>query len=322
MVKAYLYQIKRNGILFFFTKAILFLIVVIIMDFLVGNALSYYYFKQVSGLQYRSTYSIEKTTADMLVFGSSRANHHYKPEVIEKELNVSYYNLGRDGSSILYHYAVLNAVTKRYIPKMIILDINESEFRKSEVTYERLSSLLPYYKTHPEMRPIIELRSKYENYKLYSSVYPYNSFVSTIILGNTELNKNRKADYLGYIPLYKKWDEAIKTNQNSAAYEIDRVKVKTFESFVAKCVQSNIRLYVVFSPFFNIFTHPDYSVELAKQISEQYNVQFIDYTNDTTFVNDNDLFADFGHLNDKGAHLFTIELTKKIRESFRTKHGN
>lgn len=321
MRRAFLHKIKKKQILFFFLKAILFLLLVIMIDVAIGNILSYYYFKQESGLQYRSTYSIEKTTAEILVFGSSRANHHYKPEVIEKELNLTYYNVGRDGSSILYHKAVLNAIKNRYLPKIIILDINEGEFKQNPTSYERMSSLLPYYKKHPEMRKIIELRSEYEKYKLYSSIYPYNSVISTIAIGNTEMNKKRKGDYLGYIPLNKTWNEEIKANNNSTKYEIDYLKLKMFESFIMECKQANINLYVVFSPFFVKFRNHDYSVELAKQMAHKYEIPFFDYTNNVDYF-DNNLFADFGHLNDKGAIVFTNELTKRIKKSYITEPNN
>ena len=43
-------------------------------DFLIGKTLKYFYFKASSGLFQRTTYSIEKTEADILIFGSSRAN--------------------------------------------------------------------------------------------------------------------------------------------------------------------------------------------------------------------------------------------------------
>lgn len=321
MIKAIFYKVKKNPVLYFLAKGILFLLLVVVMDFTIGNVLSYFYFKQESGLQYRTTFSIEKTTADELVFGSSRANHHYKPEILEKGMNYSYYNVGRDGGSILYHYAVLEAVLKRYTPKIIILDVNEGEFKQTKASYDRLSSLLPYYREHPEMRSIIALKSKYEKYKLYSSIYPYNSVISTIIMGNTEVNKKRKGDYLGYIPLYKSWNEEIKENK-TGVYETDSVKIKFFESFISECKKKNIQLYVVFSPFYVKYLHEDYSVKLAKEIANKYNVPFFDYSNAVTFINNKKLFADFGHLNDRGAIVFTEDLVKKIKETCKSEPGN
>ncbi|HXS59927.1 MAG TPA: hypothetical protein VN703_03845, partial [Candidatus Sulfopaludibacter sp.] len=122
---------------------------------IIGNLLRTFYFKQQSGLQCRTTYSIEKTTANVLIFGSSAANHDYQTNTFTKRLDTSFYNTGRDGISIFYEYAVLKAILKRYTPKIIILDFDQEEFIKNEASYDRLSALLPYYINHPEIRSII-----------------------------------------------------------------------------------------------------------------------------------------------------------------------
>ena len=121
------------------------------IDYVIGNVLKTFYFKQESGLQYRTTYSIDKTTADVLIFGSSTANHNYEPNAFEKGLGMSFYNAGADGSSIFYDYGILRAVLKRYKPKIAILSFEASEFFEYQNSYDELSALLPYYEDHPEI---------------------------------------------------------------------------------------------------------------------------------------------------------------------------
>ena len=155
MIKFPVYDKKRNPYKYFFSKLIILFLFLFVSDFLIGNLLSYYYFNQKRGADYLTTYSIDSTKADVLIFGSSRASHHYRPPIFENHLNLTCYNVGRDGSFLFYQYAVLKAVIKRYSPKIIILDFNDGEFSKDESNYDRISALLPYYKTHPEMRSII-----------------------------------------------------------------------------------------------------------------------------------------------------------------------
>ena len=145
MIKTSIYKIQKNPYQYFLLKSVVLFTIVFVLDYSFGNLLRYFYFKQESGLQYRTTYSIEKTTADILIFGSSRANHHYYPNVFENRMKQSCYNVGRDGNSVLYHSAVLKGVLKRYSPKIVILDIVYGEFRQNQDSYDRLSSLLPYY---------------------------------------------------------------------------------------------------------------------------------------------------------------------------------
>src|SRR5882762_3088655 len=106
-------RIRKNSYLYFAVKLLLLLIIVFILDFSIGHVLRYYFYKQECGRQYRAIYAIDKTKADVLVFGSSTAYHHYVPPVIEKKLNETCYNVGSPGQGILFEYAVLKAVLKR-----------------------------------------------------------------------------------------------------------------------------------------------------------------------------------------------------------------
>ena len=106
-------------------------------------------------------------------------------------MKLSFYNAGRDGNFMFYHLAVLKGVLNRYSPKIVILDFVAEEFAQNQYSYDRLSSLLPYYKSHPEMRSIINLKSKYEKIKLLSQIYPYNSLMLTIAVGNSGVNKRK-----------------------------------------------------------------------------------------------------------------------------------
>jgi hypothetical protein len=291
---------------------LLLFIIVGVLDFGIGSLLRIYYFKQTSGLQYRTTYSIEKTTADLLIFGSSTANHSYHPTIFRNRINLSYYNVGRDGTPVFYHYAILKAILKRYTPKMIIYDFDVHEFSKNRESYDRLSSLLPYYKKHAEIRSIVDLKSPYEKYKLFSKIYPFNSSIFTIILGNTSFNSKRREDISGYVPLSNVWNEPIKDSKTFLDYELDSNKIKIYESFIKDCINLKIKLYIVCPP---LFIKPDYvssSIVLGEKIADGYNIQFFDFSKDSSILNNPKLFADISHLNDDGAKVFSNKVIDSI----------
>ena len=77
-------KIKEKEIPIFLIKTFIFLTILIMLDFSIGSILQYFYFKQKSGLLYRTTYSLDSTRADLLVLGSSTATHHYNSEIFEK----------------------------------------------------------------------------------------------------------------------------------------------------------------------------------------------------------------------------------------------
>lgn len=301
----------------FLIKLLLVFGIVAVVDYAVGSVLEYYYFKQQSGLQYRTTYSMEQTNQDVLVFGASRANHHYHPDIFEKRLNLSYYNVGRDGNPLFYHYAVLKCVLKRYTPKIVILDFTGEEFRVNSQSYERLSSLLPYYKRHPEIRQIIELRSPYEKIKLLSSIYPYNSSIFTIAVGNAEFNKKRRGDIKGYVPLDGVWNEPIITDNKQSRYPIDSNKVKTYDLFIKDCIRSGTKLYIVCSPYYFKTTQTDISFSIAKGIAEKNNIPFFNFFKDSVFTNNSSLFSDMVHLNDNGAKVFSNKVVDRMMENIK-----
>lgn len=311
-MKIIIKSIKKNQYCVFLFKLVLLFMLVSILDYSIGNILRYFYFKQESGEQYRTTYSIEKTNADLLIFGSSRANHHYDPNVFENRLNLSYYNVGRDGNGILYHSAILKAILKRYKPKVIVLDLNAEEFRKNQESYERLSSLLPYYKKHEEIHSIIEYKSKFEKFKLISNIYPFNSSLLTIAIGNTEYNKKRRSDIKGFVPLKKIWNKSIEYSKDSIVYKTDNIKICEYQNFIKKCIKSKVKLYIVVSPIFRKFAHTEYSIKIGQEIAKKYNIRFLNFTNETVFLNNSKLFEDPWHLNEKGAEIFSSKLSDDL----------
>lgn len=289
---------------------------VIILDFSIGKTLQYFYFRQSLGRQFRTYYTIEKTTADVLIFGSSRAFNHYVPDIFEQGLHQSCYNTGSSGQFILYDYATLKAVLKRYTPKIIILDITQGEFRIERESYERLSFLLPYYKTHTEIQSVIDLKSPFEKYKLISSIYPFNSSFVSLAAGQTDYFKKRNTVIKGYKPLQEIWNGLIET-VNTNPYLIDITKTNIYISFLKACQKSGKKILVVCSPTYLNYKIPDISITTASKIASHEHVTFIDFTNDTSFTNHPNLFANPKHLNGSGAEFFTNALLKKIAGYYR-----
>lgn len=308
----YLFISKSKFFILF--KVLFFLSVLFLIDFLVGNLLAHYYFKQQSGWLYRTTYAIRDTRADLLIFGASRANHHYYTSMIEERIGKSTYNTGRDGNAIFYHYAVLQSILKRYTPKIAILDISHGEFQQNKDSYDRISSLLPYYNSHPEIKPIVKLKSNNEQLKLISKIYPYNSLLFQIIAGNTKSNRTRKSrnDINGYVPLSHVWNGDIVYEDKFRNYEIDTLKVHYFKLFVEDCVKSGIQLFIVMSPYYVKFSGNDQSLDIVSNIAKSNKIPFYDFSNDSTFLSTPDIYADESHLNDSGARLYTAEVINKL----------
>ena len=292
-------------------------VVVFILDFAIGRTLRFFYFKETSGLHFRTTYSMETTNADILVFGSSRANHHYVPEVFEDSLKTSFYNTGRDGNGIFFQTALLKSVLKRYTPKIIIFDY-AGGFGKGAEAYDRMSSLLPYFRTHKEIRSIVELKSSYEIIKLASEIYPFNSQIMTIAIGNLGINKQRKSDDKGYVALYKEWQAKIDSVDDFTSDELDYNKLNALKEFLTIAKKSKAKVFVIYSPIFQKFKR-NQEIEICRKICSNEKIPFWDYSKDSLFTNNNKLFQDIEHLNHRGAIIFSNLIANKIKRDISKK---
>lgn len=282
------------------------------MDMAIGHLLKHFYFRQKSGFDYLTTYSIEKTRADLLIFGSSRAVNIYNTEIFIRKTGLSCFNVGRHGQSLFYHYAVLKSVLKRYKPQIIVLSFDAGNFSKNQSAYDRLAVLLPYYKNHPEIRSLIELKGPYERLKMLSNIYPYNSLLGPIIMGNSAYSKRAYKNINGFFPLKKTLTGPLQTFDYSKERELDVAKINAYKSFMQECINAGVPLCIVCPPYMIHSIGIDRSIIEAQKIAKENNIDFIDFSKDSFFTSKRELFADYRHLNEKGAELFSDVLIEKV----------
>ena len=84
----------KNKNIQFITLLIVF---IVILDFAVGTVYKALYFSEKSRQNDRLIHSVLGTNEDILIFGSSRALHHYNPQIIEDSLGMTCYNVGSGG---------------------------------------------------------------------------------------------------------------------------------------------------------------------------------------------------------------------------------
>lgn len=283
-------------------------------DLIFGAVIKYLYFRQTSGPEFVTTVAIENTCAEVIILGSSHGSHHYHPGIFEEKLKMSCQNAGRDGFDIFYHYTVLRAILERYTPKIVLLDIDIEEFRKNQDSYDKLATLLPYYHKHPEIREIVDLKSKNEKFKMLSHIYPFNSTLAYILLGNTKFNQKRRNEINGYVPIMKLCDRSLNTGHVYNDYDMDPEKIRIYNAFIEDCRAANIRIYVLRSPYYELYDGVDKSIKLGNEIARKHNVPFYDLSNDTAFINHQELFADPSHLNNEGAKIYSAWIVENILE--------
>jgi len=295
----------------FFKKLLIFSIIVLSVDFLIGKCLRLLYFNETNGLHARTTYNLEKSREDVIILGSSRANHHYDSRILEEKFHLSSYNGGRDGNFLLFNIAQAKIILSRYTPKIIIIDLKIDDLFWNSQELDRLSSLLPYYRKNLIIKDIIFMRGWTERIKLLSNIYPFNSEIVTIAAGNFEFNRkrNNNNDIRGFVPLNSVINDTLSI-YNYELKDLDFVKIKLLQTLLKECKQKKVKVCLVTSPYFLKIGN---STLFENTIHNYFgNVKYISFLNDARF-NDRKLFADKFHLNNRGSSLFTNILVDSLR---------
>jgi hypothetical protein len=293
---------KRN--LLTIKKVLLFLILLIFLDFVVGEIIFSLYKKAKFGVSAQEYYSMMKTNEELLIFGSSRAAYHFNPDIISKNTNLTAYNLGREGLGIHYHHALLLGILERYKPKVILLDLNYSDIYKSNSNFNEhdLRELRPFYNKVSNKMDSLLTYDEYDKIFLQSNSFRYNKKVIRIFSGNLfsirSLNK-------GYRPLEGITDKKI--SSYDVKKNIDEFKISKLLDFIKMCNENQIKLILISSPFYANFDH-DVNKPI-EEIAKKYNLEFIDYLQNKNYLSNVKYFYDLGHLNSEGADKFSNEIT-------------
>ena len=144
--------ISSSEVLRFLTKFISFLLVFWLISYLLFIPINKIYFNTCTTI-----YSVLHSKEDIYIFGSSRANHHYNPNILSKNLGLSCYNAGSDGKNATYQLGLLKMLLKNHKPKVIIYEVGDfaHSFDNNSIIY-----LYPYYFSDPEIKYMIKENDK------------------------------------------------------------------------------------------------------------------------------------------------------------------
>lgn len=141
-----------------------------------------------SGVQI--SYAIQQG-AEALILGSSRAAHHYNPDILYNMTGVTFYNAGREGANASYQLGVLSLITTKRNVALVIYEVGD--FGKN--LDHSVSYLYPFYKSNRVVKNIIKIRDKWAFLKFKIPLYAYNgdifiNVLNGIVSGTKQLNSN------------------------------------------------------------------------------------------------------------------------------------
>lgn len=294
----------------FLFKITIFLVSIIIIDTIAGLLFPFLVSNAKGGDNWRNNYICNDTKEDVLIFGSSRAIHHYNPNIICDSLNMSCYNCGQDGNGIILNYARYNLILQRYTPKLIIYDIQSSfDLISGDDNHKYLKWLKAYY-DKDGIPQIFESVDKTEKFKMMSNLYRYNS--SFIQIVSDCIRPQQSSGEKGYRPLLGEMDR-MKISKKKDIYNnviYDSLKL----SYINKFINANKNVMVVFviSPTWSGLDSLQYYT--IKKICEEKGLLFINFANDQKYMYNYKYFKDGAHLNSVGADEFTKDLMSILKE--------
>ena len=112
---------------------------------------------------------------DVLIFGSSRAIHHYNPQIITDSLGLTCYNCGQDGNGIIFFYGLWQMIKEHHKPMIIIYNVCTGfDLYEGESNQRYLGWLRADY-DRPSIKSIFTAIEPTEENKMMSMLYRHNS---------------------------------------------------------------------------------------------------------------------------------------------------
>ena len=284
--------------------------IMIIIDQLYGYTLDYMHSNSKSGSNKEMYDLCMNDKYDIIILGSSRARHHYIPQIIEDSLSMSCYNGGLDGNGIILMSGITELILQRYNPKLIIYDIENAfdinEYLPDNKCLRYIKPLKPFFR-NDSIGNLIKTISDDEYIYIHSGLYRYNSIFISVF--KDFLINNKQPTKKGYSPLYGCMKKDVKVKDADGKVVVDSLKYNSFTKFVDRISEKKILLIVVASPKYK----KDFAdlIPLVEYCKKK-NIPFVDYYNHDYFMANNSLFKEPMHLNDDGARKFTQYLVSDL----------
>ncbi len=292
-------------------------ILFVVIDWCVGTWSETMYYKSKYGIFRRQIYSLTESKDDLMILGSSRAAHHYVPQVFEDSLGLTCYNAGSDGMCIYYHYGILASRIQRDCPpKMVVLEVISTDVEVSQGATFSLDAALdrfaPHYGEFNEIDTLFAYNGWKERVKLLSKTYKYNSkLVQTIKCNYIPWPEDRGYEALnGVMEVVESGAAADVLSPSVDRPQVEDRKLYYLQKFIDDCKIHDIKLVLCYSPYYGQTTPS--SIRLIEELAQNNNVLFLNYGNDDLFQN-NEYFQDASHLNDKGAKEYSKVVASTLK---------
>lgn len=299
----------------FILKIILFFAIAVALDIICGWTFVFLRSKARGGQTYKNEYLFNSCKDDILILGSSRANHHYVPSVLQDSLGLTCYNAGEEGCGIIPAYVRYRMVCERQKPKLVLYELTPGyDYLEDKGGYSGYLGAVRQYANNDIIKKMyLDFSDGLESIRLLSAMYRNNS----CIIKNVKDVLRPTPELKGYDPLYGNINPQSrvknKPSVSTNAAKIDTHKISYIEKLAIETKAEGVQLVFIISPKFSGGCFEDY--EPAFALSKKYDIPIVDNLNNDLFIGDSEMFQDYTHLNHKGAVAYTQYIIPQLRRT-------
>lgn len=282
------------------------LLAVAVIDVLYGFAM-----ELLSGNRYVTSIDhIREAHEDIAIIGSSRANHHYDPQLLADSLHLTAYNYGIEGLNIFADKAVLDMLVGQteQKPQMVIIDLSESDICDVPGwNADQLSLLYPYDDipaVDSVLADVIDPREYF--FVRYSKLYRHNSNIVDYLKP-----KRAKGQRLGngFTPLEGHWTG--EPSESATDYAVSPQKLDYLERCIRLCADNDVLFVLSTSPSYSRLPKRNWIMAIEK-VAHEHHLTYLYHEQDDEFLAHPEWFNEPYHLNAEGAAVFTRKIIPEL----------
>jgi hypothetical protein len=258
---------------------------------------------------------------DILFAGSSRTHTGIYPKIIDSICKLSSYNAGVEGGNLFEFNMTVEAYLEAHPPPkylVLTIDLNSFDIRKRFFNY---SQYFPYV----ENKIIYKALNENGHPTGFLKIFPflvltdYDDYTKSNALkglkGETEIPRGDFA-YKGYLSNSENSIKEISVPEKLKNYEISPDGIQYLDHIIKLCYEHDTKLVFTYAPEFNHslqnqILNSKEILTLIKNKADQNNIPFLRDDN-LSICSDAKLFANPGHLNKKGAVVYSAILADEL----------
>lgn len=305
-------------------RIILSVIAVIVLAY-AARELLYYGARQNKIGEYNklNTMFLDSNRYEAIFIGSSRAESHFNPHIIDSITGLNSYNCGLEGATMPFIYSALKAyLVHSEPPRYAILNMDYYVQKENYDRVHRFPRYFPYLSNHELYKGLEERDCRFPYFRwiaFYSMTYYNQKYLNASVRGLTGYQSDFDQGYVqGYAPL-PPGPQIMLDTADYSPYTASPAPIfyQSLDSLIQLCKQKNIQLIFACSPLYyrklNALQNRKELLDRIGQVARANDIPFIDQNFDE-IASQKELFNDPYHLNRYGSRLFSLKFAVALEQ--------